>query len=262
MKSVALQRGRRGFTLVELLIVIAVIAILASITIVAYNGVQRRAVETTMKSDLSNAGSMFELVKAQDGLYPSELPAEVKSSPGVTLTLVTNTLPHYSGLSSVQQGVLFQTVCAQLVSEGYGVGTNNGGQSEQYITGCNVYGYAAMQINGWNAHDFNVPIDATTAHEWYNNHISYDSYRPNHKATVLTFADELSSRYTAMGGTFPVTSFWDPWASPGNCVLKQDLPEPDGSSEGASYCVQATSSKYPGAVWHVSPGKVIASGAC
>ena len=34
---------RRGFTIVELLIVIVVIAILAAITIVAYNGIQQRA---------------------------------------------------------------------------------------------------------------------------------------------------------------------------------------------------------------------------
>ena len=38
-----MQRISRGFTIVELLIVIVVIAILASITIVSYNGIQGRA---------------------------------------------------------------------------------------------------------------------------------------------------------------------------------------------------------------------------
>ena len=37
------QRNLRGFTIVELLIVIVIIAILAAITIVAYNGIQQRA---------------------------------------------------------------------------------------------------------------------------------------------------------------------------------------------------------------------------
>lgn len=37
------RRSKDGFTLVELLIVIVVIAILASITIISYNGVQSRA---------------------------------------------------------------------------------------------------------------------------------------------------------------------------------------------------------------------------
>ena len=41
--SLSRKRNRRGFTIVELLIVIVVIGILASIIIVAYNGVQQRA---------------------------------------------------------------------------------------------------------------------------------------------------------------------------------------------------------------------------
>jgi prepilin-type N-terminal cleavage/methylation domain-containing protein len=44
-----------GFTIVELLIVIVVIAILAAITIVAFNGVQQRARDSQRMSDLSNA---------------------------------------------------------------------------------------------------------------------------------------------------------------------------------------------------------------
>ncbi len=43
----------RGFTIVELLIVIVVIGILAAITIVAYNGVQSRARTTTYQTDVA-----------------------------------------------------------------------------------------------------------------------------------------------------------------------------------------------------------------
>lgn len=43
----------RGFTIVELLIVIVVIGILAAITVVAFNGVQQRAQEAKIKSDVS-----------------------------------------------------------------------------------------------------------------------------------------------------------------------------------------------------------------
>jgi len=48
-----------GFTIVELLIVIVVIGILAAITIVAYNGVQARAGEATLKADLKSAATQL-----------------------------------------------------------------------------------------------------------------------------------------------------------------------------------------------------------
>ena len=43
---------QKGFTIVELLIVIVVIAILAAITVVAYNGIQERARQSKITSDL------------------------------------------------------------------------------------------------------------------------------------------------------------------------------------------------------------------
>ena len=48
------KKKHTGFTIVELLIVIVVIAILAAITIVAYNGVQQRARDARRATDLSN----------------------------------------------------------------------------------------------------------------------------------------------------------------------------------------------------------------
>lgn len=67
--------GRRathtGFTIVELLIVIVVIAILAAVSIVAFTGMQDRAIASAVRSDLSNFAEKIEIAKIDgDGLYP------------------------------------------------------------------------------------------------------------------------------------------------------------------------------------------------
>jgi prepilin-type N-terminal cleavage/methylation domain-containing protein len=57
----------RGFTIVELLIVIVVIGILATITIVAYNGVQNRARTTTNQSNANEVRNKSEVYAADTG---------------------------------------------------------------------------------------------------------------------------------------------------------------------------------------------------
>jgi prepilin-type N-terminal cleavage/methylation domain-containing protein len=68
------QRKNTGFTIVELLIVVVVIAILAAITIVAYNGIQQRARTSAMVSTLSQASKKLELYKVDNNsTYPATL---------------------------------------------------------------------------------------------------------------------------------------------------------------------------------------------
>jgi prepilin-type N-terminal cleavage/methylation domain-containing protein len=59
-----------GFTIVELLIVIVVIAILAAITIVSFNGIQTRANNSSRVSEFSQWRKSFEIYKINTGAYP------------------------------------------------------------------------------------------------------------------------------------------------------------------------------------------------
>lgn len=64
-------RKDRGFTIVELLIVIVVIAILAAITIVAYNGIQNRAKASAGQAAANALMKKVEAYNTVNSAYPS-----------------------------------------------------------------------------------------------------------------------------------------------------------------------------------------------
>jgi len=64
-------KQQKGFTIVELLIVIVVIGILAAIVIVAYTGVQNRANDAAVQSDLRNMGGQINQFLAINSILPA-----------------------------------------------------------------------------------------------------------------------------------------------------------------------------------------------
>lgn len=86
LNNIKARQQERGFTIVELLIVIVVIAILATITIVAYNGVQARAKQATAADNASKVQQVAESINADTGSYP-RLTADWTDAANVTAKL-------------------------------------------------------------------------------------------------------------------------------------------------------------------------------
>lgn len=73
MNKWATKQTGKGFTIVELLIVIVVIAILAAITIVAFNGIQDRSRASAVASAANQAAKKIQLYQAENSTLPTSL---------------------------------------------------------------------------------------------------------------------------------------------------------------------------------------------
>jgi prepilin-type N-terminal cleavage/methylation domain-containing protein len=65
------MKNRSGFTLIELLIVVIVIAILATVTLIAYTAQQRDANDNTRKGNATTISEALERYYSENNEYPS-----------------------------------------------------------------------------------------------------------------------------------------------------------------------------------------------
>lgn len=259
------RRGASGFTIVELIIVIVVIGILVGVVVVSFTSVRKSAVEKSMQSDLDHVTiEMQRSAQANGGIYPVTLPATIVASPDVTLTMKhSGTINYYGGngaLTPVQNGVLMAQICQDLVNEGVGKGKNQGGTTNDYITGCGNWNHNSMQITGWDSKVYSTPLKDITLLLYANTFTTNDTYNQSQQTVVQNFYHELVDRQTRQGGTYPVTTFWDSWATANNGgVVTQPLPTPQAQSW---YCIEASSTTYPNLLWHVTDELRIRTGSC
>ncbi len=75
-----------GFTIVEIIVVIVVIGILATVTAVSYSGWNKRIIETQIKSDLKGAASAMESYRNFNNNYPDSIPSSFEPSQDVVLS--------------------------------------------------------------------------------------------------------------------------------------------------------------------------------
>ena len=137
-----------GFTIVELLIVIVVIAILAALIASSYVGMNRKATIASLQSDLKNSSIKLAIDKTNNDSYPATKEAAdngkgLKASPNNTYEYTSNgstyCLSETSGtlayFLSSENGVPTPGVCpGHLLPVGYDDGGAGGGGGEEPIT--------------------------------------------------------------------------------------------------------------------------------
>lgn len=70
----AVPAGRQGFTFVELLVSVSIVAVLAAIGAVAYVSTSKRSRDTKRTADIQAIRSALEIYRSEQGSYPSLLP--------------------------------------------------------------------------------------------------------------------------------------------------------------------------------------------
>jgi type IV pilus assembly protein PilA len=93
-------KSKAGMTLLELLIVVAVIGSLAAISLQEFNNHRRRAVDSSMRSEIRNAAMAMESYYGEYLEYPASLASILlvgyRNTASVTLTIAVPTPSTYT----------------------------------------------------------------------------------------------------------------------------------------------------------------------
>lgn len=124
--------SQKGFTIVELLIVIVVIGILAALVLNTFSGVQRRARDTERQTDINSIATQLEVYYNDNAGYP----------------LFTGQMADATWVKTNLKGIDAQAIIAPNAASGT---TNSLANAQPGAGAYSSYGYQAFQSDGTTA---------------------------------------------------------------------------------------------------------------
>ena len=231
---------QRGFTLVELLIVIVIIAILAGVALVSYTPFQLRSARAATQAEIKQARSKLELFNGLERDYPPNLAGIDYSAPNtVVMTLYTNApdMRVFTDLTSDQNAQLFLNSCNANMPITSGGTTYN---TSCAFAGNNIHVKGQVAANivylGPIVEEAEVVLDCGSACD-------------------IAHA-KIISEFKAQGGYFPITV-------PKKQVTLPDTWELVSYGKATKYCLESRYALYNDVVYHtVSGSSDITEGPC
>lgn len=225
---------KTGFTLVELLIVVVVMAILAAIVVVGYTPAQLRTAKAVTQTELEKARSKLEFFNGTERDYPPNLANIDYSAPEkVAMTLYTNvpTMRQYKSLTPDQNAQLFLNTCNAFMPIEDATKT--------YFTSCSFSGkniHAKGQVSS------NIVFHGPEVTE-----AEVDMTNSKCGAICDTVELDIKNNFIAQGGSWPISV-------PNKQV---SMPEFDviPTGKATKYCLEARFVDYNDVVTHILSGE-------
>jgi prepilin-type N-terminal cleavage/methylation domain-containing protein len=231
---------KKGFTLVELLVVIVVIAILAGLVIVGYTPTQIRTAKAVAQKEIEQARSKLELHNGIERDYPPNFANIEYSAPEkVAMTLYTNvpTLRVYNSLTPDQNAQLFLNSCNAFMPITDGV--------TDFRTSC---AFAGINIHLKGVKGSNI---VWKGKEIYEPEVTLDCGNACDQAIL-----DIKNSFELQGGTWPIIV-------PKNQVSMPAEAEVVPTGKATKYCLEARYVDYTDVVFHILSGEsAVNEGSC